>query len=296
MSVQAAPSGEQAAQRLDPEDLVGMLHVDEAAPDRFAARPRAGNRQGSVFGGQIVGQAMMAAGATTDRPPHAIFTRFFRPGRTGEPVEYLVNRDHEGASFAGRRVSVMQDRAIADVMISYHAPESAFEHLTPWSAPPPDPESLKPLRVAAESYDRPGSTTKALNYFRAMEVRPLNAGGLLGGPSAGPHGFWIRALRPLGDRPDCWAAAIAFLSDFLLAGAGVLHHSRHIMSPRLFGTTLNHTIWLHEVVDPSQWLYEEMESPWGGGARTLNIGRMFTADGRLVATTVQEALLRSARA
>lgn len=294
MSVQ----GEQAdasAQRSAAEDLLAMLQVGQGGPDLYAAHPRAGNRQGSVFGGQIVGQAVMAAGATTDRLPHAVFTRFFRPGRTGERVDYLVAHDHDGASFAGRRVSVVQDRPIAEVMISYQAPETAFSHLKPWSATPPDPESLKPLKVAAEGYDLPGPTTKALNYFRAMDVRPVNADSLLAGPSEGPHGFWIRAVRPLGDRPDCWAAAIGFLSDFLLAGAGVLRHSRHILNPRLFGTTLNHTIWLHEVVDPSQWLYEEMESPWGGGGRTLNLGRMFTADGRLVATTVQEALLRSAR-
>jgi acyl-CoA thioesterase-2 len=291
-------TGEAAATR-DVDESAPLWELLEgrrtAAGGMIAPTPaHATNNNRMVFGGVLLGQAAAAANATAaGRPLHMLSANFHRGAALGPSVEYEVYGARDGGSFSTRRVTASQDgQVLAEFSASYQALEDGLDFDESWSAPPPTPESVATLAEATAGLERlPQATRRSFRRTRGLDVRPVDLDAIVSPGSNKTIRFWVRAAAPMPDRPHLWAPAIAYLSDFLMAGPGIAHHT-FVHDPAFFGTTLNHTLWLHREADPSEWLLNEIHCHWTGAGRTINLGRLFTRDGRLVATNAQEALLR----
>lgn len=274
-------------------DVPSLLRL-EAHDDKLTGHPpaHAANNNDAVWGGVLMGQAVAAASRGIDRPLHMMSARFSRAARVAMPIAYAVTNAHDGGSFSTRHVDATQDgRKLVEFSLSYHAQEPGLAFETGWCMPAA-PESLPSLGDATQNLEHlPRSTRRSLGRTRGLEIRPVDTDAIVTPQTGRPIRFWIRVRDSLHDTPNLWAPAIAYLSDFLMAGGGVTRHT-FLHDPAFFGVTLNHSLWLHLLADPSHWLLHEVQSHWTGHGRTLNIGRIHTRDGRLVATTVQEALLR----
>lgn len=281
----------------EPQDGVSLLEVLRVEPvsdsqSLGGAPAHVTNNRGMVFGGVLLGQAVAAARAPAGRPLHMLSANFHRGAALDAPVEYDVCEPRDGGSFSSRRIVASQGgRTLAEFCASYQAPEEGLSFEEPWTPPPP-PEALATLaELTAAMTHLPLATRRAFDRTRGLDIRPLNVEAITERQTDEPIRFWVRVAEPLEHRRELWAPSLAFMSDFLMAGPGVARHT-FVHDPAFFGTTLNHTLWLHRDVDPSQWLFNEISSPWTGGGRTLNLGRMFTRDGQRVATNAQEALFR----
>jgi acyl-CoA thioesterase-2 len=286
-----APTGPPAAQ----PELADLLRlIDRADGCKVGVAPTsAQNNAGNVFGGLLLGQAVVAAQPPADRPLHMLAASFLRGASPSLPIEYPVCEAHDGGSFSSRRVLAMQDgRRLAEFSASYQACEAGLDHEDAVRLPDAGPEELPTLAEATAGLEHlPPSTLRALARDRALEIRPIDPEPIVSPGSGKPIRLWIRTRVPISERRELWAPAIAYLSDFLTAGGGVSHHT-FVHNPRFFGTTLNHTLWLHREADPSEWLLHDIASHWTGGGRTLNLTRLYTRQGALIATSAQEALLR----
>ncbi len=276
------------------DDLAELLALSPGGPCRWIGHAPAalGNNTGGIFGGLLFGQAAAAAALTVERPLHMMAARFSRAGAPGKSIDYIVSEPLDGGSFSSRRITASQgDRLLAEFNASFQADEPGLDFDEGWNDPPA-PEGLPTLAEAAAEFDYlPKPTLRALSRMRGLEIRPIEADALLSPGSNKPARIWVRVRACLAARPDLWAPAVGHLSDAMMAGPGVARHT-FILNPDFFGTTLSHTLWLHRQADPSQWLFHEIACHWTGGGRTLNLGRLYTRDGRLLATNAQEALLR----
>ncbi|GAA2160495.1 acyl-CoA thioesterase [Actinomadura napierensis] len=262
-----------------PWDIARLLELTALGDDAFLAdSPSVGRPR--LFGGQVAGQALRAACRTAGgRAPHSLHAYFIRPGTPEEPLRFDVARTRDGRSFSTRHVTAAQGgKPILELIASFHEPEDGFDWQPPGPPATPAPESL------------PEPTLPA--FFRhptGFEIRVVNPPGA--GEFPMPHPFWIRATRPIGDDPALHACLLAYLSDM-----GVVSSARAPGSPRRLVTavTLDHAMWFHRPPRVDQWLLYSVEPVANHGARGLARGTLHTADGTLVASIAQEALLRPA--
>ena len=278
-------------------DLVDLLDVEEIDTDLYRGR-RSHVGVGRVFGGQVIAQALQAAqrSATDDgKVAHSLHAYFMRPGSEDHPIIYRVVRDFEGRSFATRRVIAMQrGQPILNMAASFQRAEDGFAHQDAMpDVPPPDTlESEATLRAAM--VDRiPERWRAQLLRPRPIEVRPVVARHWTDpSPSPPVQHSWFRAVAPLGDDPAIHRAVLAYASDMLLLGTSMLPHGVIFTTPGMQTASLDHALWLHEPAPTDEWLLYATDSPWAGHGRGMNRGRIFTADGRLVASVAQEGLIR----
>jgi len=273
--------------------LVTLLDVEEIDTDLFRG-PRLPGAVGRVFGGQVIAQALQAAQRSTEAPKiaHSLHAYFMRPGNDDYPIVFRVVRDFDGRSFATRRVIATQKGVpILTMTASFQIPEDGLHHQ---DAMPdvPEPEALKneqQLRAGGPAPE--GSPPPA--FARAIEVRPVEPA-LWALPEAGPPvlNVWLRAIGTIGDDPAMHRAALAYASDLGLIAASRSPHPVTLFDPRIQSASLDHALWLHEPFRADEWLLYSIESPWSGHARGLGRGRIFTRDGRLVASSAQEGLMR----
>ncbi|MGY8638503.1 acyl-CoA thioesterase II [Bradyrhizobium sp. 14AA] len=250
-----------------------------------------------VFGGQFVAQALAAAELTVrkDQSAHSMHGYFLRAGDASKPVIYQVDRLRDGKSFATRRVDAMQDgRAIFTLTASFQCEEAAFEHqdLKPKV---PGPENLLSHREVVRKYvDRtPGAIGRDLWIESAIEVRPVGLDDILTREAKPPlHRVWCRAVDKLPCSPALHRYLLALLSDVQLMSVAMQPHALTWDTPGLQATSLDHAIWFHRPFRMDEWLLHVMESPSASGARGFARGQFFTKDGRLVASTSQESLMR----
>lgn len=278
-----------------PIDLILRLEQLDDLLYRSIPQPGAGRR---MFGGQVAGQAVMAAGLTVpdDRVIHSAHAHFLLPGDATIPVLFHVDAVRDGGSFTTRRVEAVQHgKVILHLTASFQKEEAGFEHqvatLTvpgPDDLPTPqeqfrdDPETLRWLAVL---------TGKSPIEFRFPDTptRVLAAQGI----SAPPHqSAWTRSTQPLPDDRLYQAAALTYLSDVLLLSTALGPHRVVIQDPDLQFATLDHTIWFHSPCRADEWLLHDQDSFWAGAGRAVCRGSFFDQSGRLVATTMQEGLLR----
>jgi acyl-CoA thioesterase II len=249
-----------------------------------------------VFGGQVAGQALVAAGRTVpvERQVHSLHAYFLRPGDPSIPIVYEVDRIRDGRSFTTRRVvAVQHGKAIFHLSASFQIQEPGVEHqaLMPDA---PDPESLMTInerRAAAgippsERWERPRPID-----LRYVDDPPWSADG-----DVEPHNqqqVWIRANGEMPDDPLLHVCAATYASDMtlldsvLLANGLTWDDNRNVMV-----ASLDHAMWFHRPFRADDWLLYDQRSPTASGARGLAIGRLFTRDGRHVVSVVQEGLLR----
>ena len=262
-----------------PIELTRMFDLTPLGEDSFvAASPSAGRPR--LFGGQVAGQSLRAACLTAGgRPPHSLHAYFIRPGSPEEPLAFEVSRTRDGRSFSTRHVTASQGgKPILELIASFHGPEDGFDWQTAPPSRAPGPDGLETLVLPS--------------FFRhpaGFDIRVVNP------PPAGEwpltHPFWIRADGPVGDDPALHASLAAYLSDL-----GVVSSARAPGSPRELATavTLDHAMWFHRPPRVDQWLLFSVDPVVNHGARGLARGTLHTADGTLLASIAQEALLRPA--
>jgi acyl-CoA thioesterase-2 len=279
-------------------DLLRLLELKPLGDDRFEG-PRRGDGVGRVFGGQVIAQALVAAQATVaeDRPAHSLHAYFLRGGSEELPVEYRIERGFDGGSFANRRVIARQEeRQILACSVSFQRSEGGPHHQEPTMPDVPPPEELAPEHVLLERYraEIEAHAPRIILRPRPIEVRAANPTALLSRePSAPQQRLWFRARAPLPDDPRIHRAVLAYFSDMRLMATCLLPHGLAFARGDVRGASLDHAIWFHADARVDEWLLYAMDSPWSGHARGLNFGRIFTRDGRLVATTAQEGMFRA---
>ncbi|MFT7027392.1 MAG: acyl-CoA thioesterase-2 [Paracoccaceae bacterium] len=289
-------SPDHSSDRTADTSLLRLLTVERAEDNFFTGIATPGGA-GRSFGGQVIGQALVAATHTVDpsRLAHSLHAYFMRPGDAAAPVLYQVERDNDGRSFSTRRVIAIQNgRPILNMAASFHVSESGLSHQ---DAMPdvPGPEDLESdVQLAARYRDSlPERYLNHLKWDRPVEIRPV----LLRPPFPTENfdpvqQMWFRVTGPVGDDPAMHRAALAFASDMGLLGVSMVPHRKSFSNPEMQAASLDHAMWIHRDFRADDWLLYAMDSPWAGGARGFNRGKVFTRDGALVANVAQEGLIR----
>jgi acyl-CoA thioesterase-2 len=279
--------------------LMAVLHLEERERDVFVGQtPRTSLQR--IFGGQVAGQALMAAGLTVaeERPVHSLHSYFLRPGDPKEEIRYVIERIRDGRSFSTRRVLAYQRRKGEDVAIfgltaDYHSAET---EVASHSLPMPEvlaPDELPSLADVAGRHGSPADG--AVEISRAVEQR------LLEDPferrqKKPPHTetrVWMRVAGRLPDDGAVHAAALTFVSDLTLLGAGLARTGG--WGDGTAGASLDHAVWFHAPVRADEWFLYETDSPVASGGLALCFGQIWAADGTHVATVAQQGLLRSTK-
>jgi acyl-CoA thioesterase-2 len=278
------------------DELVALLALERLEHNLFRGQSQ-DLGWGLVFGGQVLGQALSAAGQTVDegRPVHSLHGYFLRPGIASKPIIYDVDRIRDGKSFTTRRVVAIQDgRPIFNMSASFQTPEVGFEHQAemPKCA---GPDGLKNEHQAwLERLDRiPKTFHKRVEAERPIEIRDVDPVDPLQPEVAGPsHDVWVKASGPLADDPALHRYLLAYCSDFAFMTTSLRPHRATWLDPTMQVASLDHAMWFHRPFRMDEWLLHSIDSPSASGARGLVRGSFFTRDGELVASTAQEGLIR----
>lgn len=251
-----------------------------------------------LFGGQVLGQGMMAVVDTVepDRQVHSLHAYFLRPGDALAPVLYQVTRTRDGRSFSTRHVQALQnDRPIFDMTVSFHVPEEGrFEHQDAMPQDIPGPESLQSLReLYSENPAMPDFLSDRIGKERPVEMRPVNGAEMIDPePAEALRYSWFRVKERLPDETHWHQAALAYASDFELLGTALMPHGISFIQREILSASLDHAIWFHRPFRADEWLLYRMSSPIMSSARGLLRGEIFNQDGLLVASIMQESLIR----
>ncbi|HKE15346.1 MAG TPA: acyl-CoA thioesterase II [Kofleriaceae bacterium] len=279
------------------DDLVTLLSLERIEENLFRGQSQ-DLGWGTVFGGQVVGQALSAAARTVppERHVHSLHAYFLRPGDVKRPIVFDVDRIRDGTSFTTRRVVAIQGgRAILNMSTSFQLVEPGFEHQDPMPEAPP-PESLPTDQErAARAADRlPAAMLARATAERPFEMRSTDADldPSRPAPRAARRMVWLRTVAPLPDDPALHRYLLAYVSDFRFVSTALLPHGVSVLGRDMQVASLDHVIYFHQPVRCDEWLLYVIESPTAHGARGLVRGSFFTRSGRLVASTVQEGLIR----
>jgi acyl-CoA thioesterase-2 len=276
------------------DDLVDLLDLESIEVNVFRGISPQEDRQ-RVFGGQVAGQALVAAARTvdTDRQVHSLHAYFLLPGDPRVPILYLVDRIRDGKSFTTRRVVAIQHgRTIFNLQASFHVEEQGLEHQLPPPAAMPDPETLPDFRtrmapwkeVLGPWYERP----------RPIDVRYVDF------VPPGTHEkrapfqqVWLRADGTLPDDPVLHACIVTYASDMTLLDTTLLPHGFTWYDSHLQMASLDHAMWFHRPFRADEWLLYAQGTPSTSNARGLSYGWIYDQEGNLVVSVVQEGLIRS---
>ena len=287
--------------------LVRLLSVHKEAEGRYVGRPQSGGI-GRVFGGQVIAQALQAAqqAAPEGMVAHSLHAYFLRGGREGPEIAYRVEADFDGRSFANRRVVASQAGdgtaiPILNLTASFQSPEEGLEHddcTMPDVQPPEDlPSDMEQRRRFVAEMDEVSEAQRAIMLRpRPIEMRTVDKLHWMNPDPKPPRAHsWFRTVAPLPDDPALHRAVIAYASDYTLLGTSALPHGLSWARGELKGASLDHAIWFHRPARADEWLLYATESPWSGGGRGMNFGRIFNRAGELVASVAQEGMIRRAR-
>ena len=258
------------------------------------------DRMRRVFGGQVLGQALVAAARTVEgRICHSLHAYFLRPGDPKIPILYEVDRARDGRSFTSRRVVAIQHgQQIFNLAASFQLPEEGYEHQ--FEMPKvPEPETLK-SEAELRAKIAPNLPEDLRAWFerpRPIELRPVEPRNYLSPEKRPPHEMlWMRASGPLPDDLALHQCMLAFASDMSLLGTGMLPHGIGWLDNKVQLASLDHAMWFHRPFRMDGWLLYVQDSPSASGARSFNRGLLYARDGKLVASVAQEGLMRPRRA
>jgi acyl-CoA thioesterase-2 len=252
-----------------------------------------------VFGGQVIGQALVAACRTVDgRPPHSMHAYFLLAGDPRVPIIYEVDRIRDGKSFTTRRVIAIQHgQAIFSMSVSFHNDEPGLFHQAAMPEVPP-PEGLpneSELRARAMA-SLPEPVRRYYERERPIELRPVEFTRYLGEKfEDGRFHVWIRTTGQLPPDPVVHASVLAYASDMTLLDTALIPHGRSLFEPDFMGASLDHALWFHRPFRADDWLLYAQDSPILSGSRGFSRGLIFARDGTLVASVAQEGLVRLRR-
>ena len=279
-------------------ELLGILDLEQLEVNLFRGRsPQVGWQR--VFGGQVIGQALVAACRTVDgRPPHSLHAYFLLAGDPKVPIIYEVDRIRDGKSFTTRRVNAIQHgQPIFSMAASFHTDEEGFDH----QAEIPKVASPEELPSDAEMREKilPRMPEPVLRYFqreRPIEFRAVEYERYLGKKfPEGKFHVWIRTTGKLPDDPAIHQCVLAYASDLSLLDTAMVRYGRTLFEKDLMAASLDHAMWLHRPFRADDWLLYAQDSPNLHGARGFSRGLIFKRDGTLVASVAQEGLIRVRR-
>lgn len=252
----------------------------------------------ALFGGQVLGQALKAAweSVPAGRVAHSFHSYFLLPGDAKQPVVYDVEVVRDGKSFSARRVKAIQNgRNIFYMTASFQQPEEGMQHQYAEMPDVPAPEEVEPdIRMYERNYDNIGRRMReALSYHRPIDIRTVDAVRSFTSKNDKPERYtWLRANEALGDSQAMHQAVLAYASDYHFLSTSLQPHGVQITDRNLAIATIDHAMWFHRPINMNEWLLYSMESPASGGARGLVRGQLFNQQGELVASTMQEGLMR----
>lgn len=277
------------------QKLVDLLNVEAVDTDHFRGYSEdLGFR--NVFGGQVVGQAMMAAYRTVEnRLAHSMHGYFLRPGDANADIEYTVQRIRDGKSFTTRRVIATQHgEEIFTLAASFQVEEQGFEHQIDMPQVNAPEELTSELEMARRfQHLIPEKVRERFTRDRPIEIRPINPINYLAPDKRPPiKHHWFRTVSALPDDPVIHQCLLAYASDFGFLGTSLQPHGVSFYQKNIQVASLDHAIWFHRSFRFDDWLLYSMDSPSAAHGRGLNRGSIFDRQGRLVASVAQEALIR----
>jgi acyl-CoA thioesterase-2 len=284
------------------QDVLSILDLEPLEVNLFRGRSPQSRWQ-RVFGGQVIGQALVAACRTVEdvalRPPHSLHAYFLLGGDPKVPIIYEVDRIRDGRSFTTRRVIAIQHgRAIFSTEVSFHVAEDGPMHQFAM----PDVPRPDALPSEAEVRDRLLSrmSDPVRRYYereRPIELRPVEYGRYLGEKIEGNRfHIWLRATGRLPDEPAIHQCVLAYASDMTLLDTALIPIGKTVFNEDIMAASLDHALWFHRPFRADEWLLYAEDSPNLGGARGFARGLIYASDGTLVASVAQEGLLRQRRA
>jgi acyl-CoA thioesterase-2 len=283
------------------QDLLDLLDLERIEEDIFRgeSRPAVVPR---VFGGQVAAQALVAAGRTVpaDRPAHSLHAYFLRPGDPGAPIVYTVDRIRDGRSFTTRRVvAVQHGKPIFHLSASFQTYEEGLDHQAPMPAAP-DPATLPTSQERLRGYGHlaPDVVQRFLEAREAVDLRYVDEPpyGKFGEPREPHSQVWFRTNGKLDDDPLSHVVLATYVSDMTLLDSVLLAHGRGGWAVGdVVGASLDHAMWFHRPFRADEWLLYDQESPSAHGGRGLGQARIYTQDGRLAITVIQEGVVRVPR-
>lgn len=277
------------------ETLLEQLNLEKLEENLFRGQSTdIGGK--SVFGGQVVGQALVAACRTVDgRRAHSLHAYFLRPGDMQAPIVYQVERIRDGRSFTTRRITAIQNgRPIFTMAASFQIDEEGLEHQAgmPEVAMPEGLLSVVELRRKMAELDPEKYGRRPIHEI-PIEIRPvLPPNPYLKERQAPVQRNWFRSVGPLPDDPVLHQCVLAYASDFALLRTATLPHDISYRQSNVDMASIDHAMWFHRAFRSDEWLLYDMESPSASNSRGFAHGRVFTRDGKLVASVAQEGLMR----
>jgi acyl-CoA thioesterase-2 len=277
------------------ETLLSLLDLEELEVNIFRGRSPQEQRQ-RVFGGQVAGQALVAAGRTVEKGiVHSLHAYFLRPGDPSTPILYSVDRIRDGHTFTTRRVVAIQHgQAIFHLSASFQPEEPGPDHQVPMPEAP-DPESLPTWeeRIGPLIENAPEPVRRWLVRDRPIDVRSVEFVDPFHPVPRPPRQLvWIRANGHLPDPLLLHQCVVAYASDLTLLDTAALPHAIAWNDPRFMMASLDHAMWFHRSFRADDWLLYAQESPSAHGARGFTMGHLFTRAGSLVVSVAQEGLIR----
>ncbi len=278
------------------DGLLALLDLERIELNIFRGTVPADGRR-RVFGGLVVAQALVATARTVaERAPHSLHAYFILPGDPSMPIVYDVERVRDGRSFTTRRCRAVQNgRIIFDLFASFQVEEAGLDHQVAMP-PAPDPEDTvnNSALAAALAAAVPPNLRRWWNAERAIAIRPCDPDRF--DPTVPPsprQRIWVRATGRLPDDPAIHRAVLAYLSDLTLIDVALAAHGRTLFEPEFAVASLDHALWFHRPFRADEWLLYTQDSPSTFGARGMARGLLFDQAGRLVASVVQEGLIRT---
>ncbi len=280
-------------------ELIELLSLERLEDNLFRGQSRdIGTKY--VFGGQVLGQALSAAQATVEggsgsRRAHSLHAYFLRAGNIEAPIVYEVDRTRDGGSFSVRRVTAIQHgRVVFFCAASFQAEEEGAEHqLSMPEVPQPEDIAAAPPVPAEVMAALPPKVQRWMSRRGPFEFRHVYPRDELNPPKRPPfQQVWFRLSEPVGDSPELHRALLAYASDFQLLGTATYPHGISYYQPNVQMASLDHALWFHRPFRADDWLLYSIDSPSASGSRGLARGQIFDRQGRLVASTAQEGLIR----
>ncbi len=278
------------------ENLIRILDLEPLEHNLFRGRsPEDGWQR--VFGGQVIGQALVAATRTVDadRKAHSLHAYFLRPGDPAVPIIYEVDRIRDGKSFVTRRVIAIQHgHAIFSMSVSFQVAEGGLDHQMPAPKVAPPEELMSEEELKKQFLESASEPMKGYwRRERPIEIRPVSLRHYVSREKLAPvQHAWFRTTGALPDDDAVHKCVLAYASDMMLLDTSLYPHARTLFDRDLQVASLDHALWFHRPFRFDDWLLYSQDSPTAFGGRGFNRGAIYTREGVHIASVAQEGLIR----
>lgn len=279
------------------KELIAILDIEQLEVNLFRGRSPSTAWQ-RVFGGQTIAQSLVAAQRTVDasRQVHSLHGYFMLPGDPTTPIIYEVDRIRDGGSFTTRRVVAIQHgKAIFSLEASFQVPEEGLAHQVEMPEGIPDPSDLPSQQQIIRKYGDtvPDGIRRYWERERPLEMKPVILEHYTSREKLAPRQHvWIKPAGPIPDDHAIQCAVLAYMSDLTLLDTSTFAHGRGIFDADIQAASLDHAMWFHRPNKLDDWLLYTQDSPSTSGGRGFTRGSIYSRDGVLVASVVQEGLIR----